>query len=250
MQPWAMKEIIFLGKWTEQSLADLIKEAAKINAPRGRIDFLSEHFLNTPYKESTLIGDLNTPEVLVINLEALDCFTFLDYIEAMRRSGSFSEFRGNLRKVRYQSGMIAYEKRNHFFIDWQEFNSELVKDVTEDIGCSKSKSTIKQLNKKADGECLLPGILVREREVAYIPSDMIDDAVIEHLSTGDYIGIYSKIEGLDVSHVGIIIKKQDKVLLRHASQKYRKVIDEDFRDYLKARPGIVVLRPQSVPHIS
>ncbi|MBI4682406.1 MAG: DUF1460 domain-containing protein [Nitrospirae bacterium] len=227
-------------------MSHLLKEASDISSSGGRIALLSRHFLKTAYKESTLIGDVNSPEVFVINLEAVDCFTFIDYIEAMRLSNSFIEFRENLNKVRYKSGMIAYKNRNHFFTDWREFNSGMVEDVTEKISYGNSQKVVKRLNRKDDGTYFLPGIPVIEREVVYIHSDAIDDEVIENLNTGDYVGMYSKIEGLDVSHAGIVIKEQDTVKLRHASslQKHRRVMDEDLRKYLKGKPGIVVLRPK------
>jgi hypothetical protein len=62
---------------------------------------------------------------------------------------------------------------------------------------------------------------------------------------GDYTGIYSDLKGLDVSHVGIIIKDGVNVYLRHASsqKEYSKVIDQDFRKYMVDKPGIIVLRP-------
>jgi len=241
-----MREQINLGKWTEEGLGLLLNEASGIRAAGERIAFLSRHFLKTAYKESTLIGDANTPEVFVINLETVDCFTFLDYIEAMRRSDSFIGFRENLKKVRYQSGMIAYKNRNHFFSDWREFNSAMVEDVTEKISYGNSQKVVKRLNRKDDGTYFLPGISVREREFAYIHADALDDEVIDNLGTGDYVGMYSKLEGLDVSHAGIIIREHDRSKLRHASslQKHRRVMDEDLRKYLKGKPGIIVLRPK------
>lgn len=240
-----MKEQIDLGRWTQKSLGLLLKEASEISGPGKRIAFLSKHFLGTVYKESTLIGGPESPEVFVIDLETVDCFTFIDYIEAMRLSGSFVEFRKNLEKVRYRSGTIAYENRNHFFTDWREFNNRSVEDVTQKISSGKSRKAVKQLNEKSDGTHFLHLIPVREREVFYIPSDAVNDSVLENLNTGDYIGIYSEMEGLDASHAGIVIREQDTVKLRHASssQKNRKVVDDDFRDYLRVKPGIIVLRP-------
>jgi len=240
-----MNEHINLGRWTDESLDLLLREASGIPVAGERIAFLSRHFLKTAYKEYTLIGDADSPEVFVINLEAVDCFTFIDYIEAMRRSHSFMEFRENLRKVRYQSGMISFKNRNHFFTDWREFNPDVLEDVTAKISYGNSHKVVKQLNRKDDGTYFLPGIPVTEREVVYIHSDMIDDEVLGNLSTGDYIGMYSKIAGLDVSHTGMILREQDRIKLRHASslQKHRRVVDEDLRKYLKGKPGIVVLRP-------
>lgn len=238
-----MREQIILGRWTEIKLENLLKETSAINDIGGKIDFLSGQFLGVEYKGSTLIGNADTPEVFVINLEGVDCFTFIDYIEAMRVSTSFSEFRKNLNKVRYRSGDITYETRNHFFTDWREFNPNQVDDITEYIGAGKNRQVNKILDLKDDKTYFLPGIPCREREIVYIPSGDVDNAVIEKLKTGDYIGIYSEKAGLDVSHAGIVIKDKDNVFFRHASTKSMKVVDEDFRKYISGKPGIIVLRP-------
>lgn len=238
------KELIFLGSWTPEGLDSILYESSKINNTGVRIEFLSGHFLGTPYKESTLIGDINTPEVFVINLEGVDCFTFIEYIEAMRLSSSFYEFKENSRKVRYRGGKVSFEKRNHFFTDWSEFNSTLIDDVTEQIGKDKTIEIRKMLNVKEDGTYFLPGIQPRDRLIKYIPVNSIDESVINELITGDYTGIYSEKHGLDVSHVGIFIKEENKIYLRHASsfKEYRKVVDQDFKNYIAEKPGIIVFR--------
>ena len=49
--------------------------------------------------------------------------------------------------------------------------------------------------------------------------------------------------GLDVSHVGFLLwDKEGKAIFRHASSKskYMKVIDEDFLEYIKNKPGIII----------
>jgi hypothetical protein len=241
-----MKEQIFLGKWTTDKLEQALKKASKIRGSAARIDFISKQFINTDYKELTLIGDINTPEVFVINLRGVDCFTFVDYVEAMRISRSFPAFKENLKRIRYRSGVVAFKNRNHFFTDWKESNAGFVGDITGKAGAKKTKNITKTLNKKQDGTRFLPGIPFKKRPLKYIPSDAIDGSVINNLQTGDYIGIYSEKPGLDVSHVGIIIKKQAGVFLRHASsaKKYRKVIDQNFKDYISGKAGLIILRPK------
>jgi hypothetical protein len=238
-------EHITLGRFSEKQMNHLLQEAPAISDISARIDFLSQQFLDIPYKEATLTGDVNTNEVFVVNLEEIDCFTFLDYVEALRASKSFSEFKENLVKVRYQSGEIAFEKRNHFFTDWKEFNSEYIEDVTEGIAEGKSRKITKKLNEKDNGSHFLPGVPCREREITYIPSSVIDERISGKLQTGDYAGIYSDIKGLDVSHVGILIRKNDAVFIRHASSRHGKVLDEDFQTYVSDKPGIIVLRAGS-----
>jgi len=238
------REALNLGKWTERDLDELIGASARIEDLSTRIGVLSEQFLGVDYGESTLIGDMSRPEVLAVNLERLDCFTFIDYVEAMRLSRSFGEFKENLVKVRYRSGKVSYLLRNHFFTDWVDFNIKHVMDLTGVVGGEAVEKTMKTLNLKEDETHFLEGIAPRIREITFIPAEFVDDRVVAGLQTGDYAGIYSEKAGLDVSHVGIIIKNKGTTRLRHASslRLYRKVIDQDLKKYLIGKPGLVVLR--------
>ena len=239
------KSNILLGHWTEETLDKHIRDASKIESIAERIDFLSHSFLRTPYGESTLIGSASTAETFVVNLELLDCFTFLDYVEAMRLSSSLTSFYDNLRSLRYKEGIVSFDKRNHFFTDWPHNNRDFVSDITEQIGHEKTITSKKRLNIKDDGSLYLPGIAPFDRDVAFVPRDLVDEAILSTLQTGDYLGFFSPIPGLDVSHVGIALRKGPALLLRHASSAHnvRRVVDDDLRTYLPQRPGIVILRP-------
>jgi hypothetical protein len=239
------KEVINTGSWSIPQLDNLLARASRISDSPARIEFLSRQFSGTPYKAATLIGDQQTQEALVINLAGVDCFTFIDYVEAMRRSTSFAAFKENLRRVRYQNGVVDYKNRNHFFSDWILFNKDGIEDVTGTIGAGKAKMAVKLLNSAEGSQPLLPGIAARKREVIYIPSELIDAKILSRLTTGDYLGVYTAQENLDVSHVGIVIRKGPRILFRHASsqERYRRVIDQDLKTYLLHKPGIVILRP-------
>ncbi len=235
-----MKPQVALGRWGVRGLEQLLKQGSAIRNTGERIAYLSEQLLGTSYRESTLIGDCTTDEVFVINLEGVDCFTYLDYVEAMRLSSAFAEFRERLRHVRYRNGEVGFRARNHFFTDWAFFNC--VDDATHAVG-DNIRIVRKRLNENEDGE-LLPGLGVIERTVAFIPANAFD-RTIGRLRTGDYIGIYTDTPGLDVSHVGILVRKEESLCLRHASSHpaHRMVVDVDFRTYLEEKEGIVVLRP-------
>jgi len=236
-------EKIILGTWSEEKLDGLIAEAVKIRNIGERIAFLSSQFLGVPYKESTLIGDVTTPEILVINIGAFDCFTFLDCIEAMRLSRSFVDFHENLIRIRYKEGIVGYERRNHFFTDWSVYNVDFVQNKTKEIGGKKIKTIKNILNRKDDGPYFLPGVRPFERMVSYIPSESVNKTMYVRLRTGDYIGIYSNLSGLDVSHVGIVVKDGSGMYFRHASSAARKIVDQDFSEYIFGKPGIIILRP-------
>lgn len=239
--------IIILGSWTEKGLNTIMKQSSIMQDAGQRIEFISGKFLNTKYEESTLVGDINHPEELVIDLEGMDCFTYIDYVEAMQLSDSYPMFVQNVQRIRYQSGDIDFRKRNHFFTDWAVYNSDKIVDVTNEVGGERARAVKKLLNRKEDGTPYLPGIPAEERIVNYIPSESIDEMLIKRMKTGDYIGIYTDKDGLDVSHTGILIRKGDKVFLRHASSRKdnRRVVDEELLTYMSDKPGLVVLRPKN-----
>lgn len=238
---------IVLGRWTQEDIDLLLSTASQLSDVGERIQYISGKFLEIPYRECTLTGGPSAEEELVVNFAGIDCFTFIDYVEALRLSFSFGEFLERLTKIRYRKGIVSYRTRNHFFTDWREFNGGSVKDVTREIGGERTRTCMKSLNLRSDGTSFLPGIPVESRSIDHIPAALIDGHVIDALNTGDYIGIYTETDGLDVSHVGISIRHDDGVYLRHASSaaSCRKVTDRLLMNYVKEKPGIVVLRPQS-----
>lgn len=242
-----MRQKILLGTWNEDRIDNLLADARQIIGPGERIAFISAYFINTPYEESTLIGSVDTPEVFVLDIEGVDCFTFLDYVEAMRLSVSFTDFLDNLRRVRYCNGFVAFDHRNHFFTDWVEANKGSIEDVTDSVGGKTAKHVWKILNQKADGILFVPGIPSRLRMISYIPAGSLDKGVMENLRTGDYAGIYTETAGIDVSHVGIVIRTEGGFFLRHASSHpaQRRVIDEELTTYLIGKGGLLILRPVS-----
>jgi hypothetical protein len=240
-------EKILLGTWAGDQMSGILHEGSRIGAMPERIRFLSDKLLGTPYRESTLIGDRDIPEVFVVDLTGLDCFTFIDYIDAMRLSTTIEEFKEQVRRARYREGRVTFRGRNHFFTDWSHFNNDRVLDITEEIGRGQAVKTLVNLNRKEDGSLFIPGIKPSRREMAYIPVSALNSSVTERLVTGDYLGIYADTPGLDVSHVGIVIQQGGRSWLRHASslEKYRKVVDDALPAYLEGKPGVIVLRPLS-----
>lgn len=236
--------LIDLGRWQGSGLAALLATAEHLDAPGERIVALSAPFVATPYAADTLIGGPQRPEQLVINLAGFDCFTLLDVVEALRRSATADEFAGHLRKVRYRGGEVDYRQRRHFFSDWVAAADTPLVDVTPLVGAGRVVKATRQLNRKADGSLWLAGIPVVEREIACIPAPAVDAEVIAALRPGDYVGICSDQAGLDVSHVGLLVKSGATFMLRHAASRrgVARVVDEDLLAYLAGKPGLLVYR--------
>lgn len=209
------------------------------------IDLLSRAFLGTPYVADKLIGSATVPEELVIDFQGLDCFTYLDYVQALRAATTPEVFTENIIQTRYVNGTLDFLHRKHFFTDWAYTKQVIADDITAQLS-NNAVTVVKQLNRKADGGVYLPGLPSVERSLSYIPSEFVDQQVISQLQTGDYIGIYTKLPGLDVTHTGFFIMTPQGPVLRNASSRKEnmKVVDSPLVNYIANTPGIIVLRPR------
>ncbi len=223
-------------------------------------------FKGTPYKAATL--EINPDgEKLVINLREMDCTTFAENVLAISRtikSGNptFEKFATELQNIRYRDGKIdGYTSRIHYFSDWifENDRSKIVKSVSKEIGGTIYPKPINfmsthpgsYLQLKENHE-LIQKIANQEKEMSaretyFIPEEKIG-GIESKLMDGDIVGITSRVEGLDISHVGILIRKSGRIHLMHASSVANKVIvsEETLEEYLlnsKSVTGIMVVRP-------
>lgn len=222
-------------------------------------------FLDIPYVAKTLeVGDTET---LVINLEGLDCTTYVENVLAFNMmldqgKTDFDSFTAILKTIRYKDGELnGYGSRLHYFTEWIRNNAQkgLVKDITADIGGVAIQKDINFMGTHRDlypflkDDTNFEKILDTEAELAkesfcYLPQDQV--AAHEHLiKTGDIIALATSIKGLDVTHTGIATREKDgRIHLLHASTGSMKVevSKKPLADYLKKvnkNIGIMVVRP-------
>ena len=210
---------------------------------RNKLSMISEKFLGTPYQSNRLHGSEYIPEELIVDFRGLDCFTYLDYVVALQESHSQQDFFRNIVKTRYINSEVTFYKRKHFFTDWANREEIIAQDMTAQLSPHVLTET-KQLNRKSDGKQYIAGIPVVSRNITYIPGGAIDKDLVSKLKSGDLIGVYSPLAGLDVSHVGIFIMTPYGPVLRHASsmRENQRVVDSPFIPYLSKKPGIIILR--------
>lgn len=226
---------------------------------------VGKSFLDTPYVEKTL--EVGETETLVVNLQGLDCTTFVENVLAFgtmlkSKQDSFEDFTKTLETIRYRDGDLkGYPSRLHYFTEWIRNNEEkgLVKDITSDLGGIELN---KPINFMGTHRSLYPFlsddtnfaiIQQAEKELAkenlcYLPQDRIKSKE-QQIQSGDIIALATSIKGLDVTHTGIAIHQPDgRLHLLHASSKNGKVeiTQEPLVDYLKnikSNIGIIVARP-------
>lgn len=222
-------------------------------------------FKGTPYVAKTLeIGDR---ENLVVNLQGLDCTTFVENVLAFslmlkQDRTTFNDFTETLETIRYKDGMLdGYGSRLHYFSEWISNNEKkgLLKNITGNIGGVEIKKAINFMGTHRDLYPFLADDKNYEKIVAteaalngssfcYLPQNQIE--ANEHLiKSGDIIALATAINGLDVTHTGIATREKDgRIHLLHASTGSMEVEVSELplTEYLKGikkNTGILVARP-------
>jgi hypothetical protein len=242
-----------------------MKELRQINTSTPQMATqMALSFVGTPYVGKTL--EINNSETLVVNLRELDCSTFLETVLSIvltKKSGeeSFQKYKEMLTTLRYRNGAICgYESRLHYFSDWIHDNEKkgFVKDITRELGgieiqkkinfMSTHSSAYKQLK---NDSLMINKIIETEnalssRKLFYIPKDSVA-AIEPQLSEGMIVGITSAVDGLDIAHVGFLVRKDGQIRLLHASSDEGKIVvsTKSLSEYLsgnKKQTGIVVIK--------
>lgn len=221
-------------------------------------------FLGTPYVVASLENGLD--EKLVINLRELDCTTFVENCLALARTvklgkTDFESFVAELEKIRYRDGIRnQYPSRLHYFSEWIHNNHKkgLISE-TPNLNGEKSDKPINYMSThpaqypvlKEHSE-LIPSIAEQEKELTtvgfkFFPKENLPN-LYKYLQHGDIIALTSNIEGVDINHVGIAIKKSDGFYLLHAPLSGKKVLVSDgpLSDFLEPASknnGIMIARP-------
>lgn len=221
-------------------------------------------FLGTKYTPGTL--EPEGPERLVINLAELDCVTYIENVLALARivraeTPTWEAFIGELERIRYRGGDLdGYASRLHYFSEWIDDNERLglVRNVTQDLGgvalaepIDFMSTHVESYRQLSDSATLRQ---IREMEARlteqprwYIPESALP-GVMSRLQSGDIIAATSSIQGLDVAHTGIAVRREDGVYLMHAPlvgedvQMSEVPIDQRIAR-IGGQDGIMVARP-------
>ena len=206
----------------------------------GRIDVLSRHFIERPYKPNPLIGSADTAEAFTASLDGFDCVTYIEIVLALSRASNVDEFTKWLRKIRYDRGRIQWEQRNHYSTLWIRNNIRegIIRPVS--MPAVPTVSIDRVLN-------VVPGLALQRTRVRCVPKHAVP-RLERYLQTGDLMFFVSTRKHLDVFHAGIIVRDGKKIFMRHASRSEGSVVEQELSEFLKANrmTGIIIVRPQPV----
>lgn len=249
----------------------LVEEKLKVFLSRSNLtvtDLMVEiglSFLETPYVAATL--ENGPEEKLVINLQEMDCTTFVETCLALARTiksgkNDFLSYAAELENIRYRHGIRnQYLSRLHYFSEWIHDNAtKKIVDESPNLQGEKVPKRISFMSihpesypvLKTHPE-LLPTLASQENQLSavdfwYFPKSNPEN-LLKNLKHGDIIGLTSEIDKtIDINHTGIIVQKGNNFLLLHASQSWKKVVlsDGPITDFIKPESknsGIMIARP-------
>jgi len=221
-------------------------------------------FLEAPYVAKTL--EIGETEALVINLQGLDCTTFVENVLTYslmlhEDKKDFTDFVSLLETIRYKDGKLdGYASRLHYFSEWIANNAKkgIIKDMTAEIG---GRSFTKEIDFMSTHRELYPFLKDAEnyekikaseaflnlKPICVLPQEDIESQ--EHLiQSGDIIALTTSIKGLDITHTGIATREADgRIHLLHASTGSKKVEVStlplaEYLKKIKHNTGIMVAR--------
>ncbi len=197
-------------------------------------------FLGTRYAPATL--ELPGDEQVVVNLEELDCVTFVENVLALAHfireadpeifdsplqvRSLYTELLG---RIRYRGGRVrGYASRLHYFSDWILDNEGkgLVEEVTEELGGVEDSRAVDFMTRHPEAyrqladPVVFRAILAREGQLSgmvrfRIPENEIP-AYSAWIKDGDIIAATSTVDGLDVAHTGLALWQEGALHLLHA----------------------------------
>lgn len=233
------------------------------SSPEKRVAFCAGLMLDTPYRAGTLEG---SPETLTINLDSLDCTTFVDNALALAYTigegrTSWRDFVYNLQRMRYRKGEIdGYSSRLHYISDWIIDNAHRgnLKEATA-LFPGEPGYEVKTLDFITTNRDKYPALAdsaeyarmravefgYRSHRFPYIKASKVGSKeILRQLRDGDVVAFTSKIKSLDVQHMGIVRIIDGVPRLLHASSAAGKVLVDKLTlvEYLRRNHSVAGIR--------
>ncbi len=203
---------------------------------------IGERFVGTPYAPHTL--EVRGEERLVIELQELDCVTFVETALALARfvhsapevildapmGRHRAHYSGILQDIRYRNGTLErYPSRLHYFSEWisDKHGMGIVRNLSHELGGVPDDEPIDFMTSHphayrqlGEDPAFLPALGEIEARLSgelrhYLPQGRIAE-VAARIQDGDIIAATSTVAGLDVAHTGIALWRDGTLHLLHA----------------------------------
>lgn len=224
--------------------------------------YIAKKFIGTPYVGGTLEG---SPELVTVNLDELDCTTFVDVVLALSYTlgegrTSWRDFIYNLERMRYRGGELnGYASRLHYICDWVVDNIHRgnIEDATRLF--PRTNYVVRTIDFMSSNRDKYPALAdsteferIKNVEIGYrshrFPYIKTTDLAAKETKAafrdGDVVALVTSAKNLDVTHMGIIVKIDGEPYLLHASSSNGKVeiTERPLADFMKRNRSLLGVR--------
>lgn len=219
-------------------LMEAERELGRDAAPGARVAWFGCKFAGTPYVGHTLEAPEGAAEALTVNLDELDCTTFVETAAALATTlgegrTSWRDYVYNLRRMRYRGGEVeGYASRLHYIADWavDNIHKGTLRDAT--LLMPRNSWVVRSIDYMTSHRDAYPALkdsaeYERMRRVEYgyrnhrFPylrtGDLNDRKLLGAMQEGDILAFVSGLKNLDVTHMGILVREGGEWHVLHAS---------------------------------
>ena len=219
---------------------------------------LAEFFLGSPYLAMSL--DQPGLEQLRLDLVSFDCMLFVEQLLATVSAESFEDFAERTRQLRYRNGEVGYCTRQHYFHDWVSsaqaqglleqapvWSGEATRDLPLNF-MSSHRAQYPALQSQDLFDCIRAREQGRRIKQHYVPLRDLE-AALPSVESGDIFAVATRVDGLDVSHTGLLVREGSRVDAIHAAPGRGVMRSRSFASYIRSVPdaiGAVIVRPRKI----
>lgn len=224
---------------------------------------LARQMLGRPYSAFSL--DVEPTERVRLDLSSFDCVLLIEQLLALIHSRTAEDFPNQVMLLRYKDSAPDYCSRNHYFSLWAK-NAEkhgFIKDISPTLAGASTRARRLSFMSSHPGS-YRPMRQVRNRQCiselertlnvtqTYVPLSALATAAAGFRS-GDIFALVTAINGLDVTHTGILEHTKSGLNALHAVPDRGVVRSMDFVRYASGVEdvvGVSIYRPLAPLHLN
>lgn len=256
----ASSQVVWIGETRAQAEGKL---PLSNQLPAGQaLVSLAQAMLGRPYSAFSL--DAEPTERLRLDLTSFDCVLLVEQLLALIHSRTIDEFPAQVKHLRYANAEPDYCSRNHYFSVWAKHAEKqgFLNDITYSLPgaftrirklsfMSSHPQSYRPMKQERSRRCITE--LERHLSVnqTFVPLSLLS-ASSSKLKSGDIFALVTSINGLDVTHTGILERTSTDINVLHAIPDRGVVRTIDFVRYASGVEdvvGVSIYRPLPPLHM-
>jgi hypothetical protein len=231
--------------------------------PTGQaLTILARQMLGRPYSAFSL--DAEPTERLRLDLTRFDCVLLVEQLLALIHSRTTDDFPKQVMRLRYANAEPDYCQRNHYFSIWANHaeTQGVLKDITFSLPGASTRirklsfmsshpKSYRPMKQERSRRCIIKLEQYLSVKQTFVVLSSLS-AATPKLKSGDIFALVTSIDGLDVTHTGIIERTTADLNAIHAIPNHGVVRTKDFVKYaysVEDVVGVSIYRPLPPLHL-